>query len=229
MTSALRSVGHASTLQKQCIEVGVTKSSEIRFAGARAEELLHVIVADLAVESELPLGFVALGDLLGEVADDVLPQLSPPLAGALGAALLRTSPREGLDAYAVGRGLTEALHQLSLAGPLLLALDDLQWLDAPSARALAFAVRRLGKGTGIVATLRLDAGDPVELRLGLEGRLSEIEVKALPVGAVHDVLRQGGLTVSRRDSRQIHTASGGNPFYALELARSGAAPGRTSC
>ena len=206
-------------------EPGIGKTTLWEAAIERGHDLGATVLTARAVESELPLGFVALGDLLGEVADDVLPQLPSPLAGALGAALLRTPPREGLDPYAVGRGLTEALHQLSLHGPLLLALDDLQWLDAPSARALAFAVRRLGKGTAIVATLRLDASDPVELRLGLEGRLSEIEVRALPIGAVHDVLRQGGLIVSQRDSRQIHTASGGNPFYALELARSGAAPG----
>ncbi len=161
-------------------EPGIGKTTLWGAAIERGHDLGATVLTARAVESELPLGFAALGDLLGEVADDVLPQLSAPLAGALGAALLRTPPREGLDPYAVGRGLTEALHQLSRYGPLLLALDDLQWLDAPSARALAFAVRRLGKGTGIVATLRLDASDPVELRLGLGGRLSEIEVKACP-------------------------------------------------
>lgn len=172
-------------------EPGIGKTTLWGVAIERGHELGATVLTARAVESELPLGFAALGDLLGEVADDVLPQLSAPLAGALGAALLRTPPREGLNPHAVGRGLTEALQQLSLAGPLVLALDDLQWLDAPSARALAFAVRRLGKGTGVVATLRVAASDPVELRLGLGGRLSEIEVKALPVGAVHDVLREG--------------------------------------
>ncbi len=206
-------------------EPGIGKTTLWGAAIERSHDLGATVLTARAVESELPLGFAALGDLLGEVADDVLPELSTPLAGALGAALLRTPPREGLNPHAVGRGLTEALQQLSLAGPLVLALDDLQWLDAPSARALAFAVRRLGQGTGVVATLRVAARDPVELRLGLGGRLSEIEVQALPVGAVHDVLCHGGWTLSRRQSRQIHATSRGNPFYALELARSGAAPG----
>ena len=205
-------------------EPGIGKTTLWGAAIERALDLGATVLTARAVESELPLGFAALGDLLGEFAEDVLPQLSAPLSVALGAALLRTPPLDGLNPLAVGRGLTEALQQLSLAGPLVLALDDLQWLDAPSAKALAFAVRRLGKGTGVVATLRGAASDPLELRLALSGRLSEIEVKAMGVGAVHGVLRQGGSTLSQRESRLIHATSGGNPFYALELARSGAAP-----
>ena len=109
-------------------EPGIGKTTLWEAAIERGHDLGATVLTARAVESELPLGFVALGDLLGEVADDVLPQLSPPLAGALGAALLRTSPREGLDAYAVGRGLTEALHQrrVSLEQRLLGGFDLLR-------------------------------------------------------------------------------------------------------
>ena len=205
-------------------EPGIGKTTLWEAAIEGSHDLGATVLAVRAVESELPLGFAALGDLLGEVADDVLPELPAPLADALGAALLRTSPREGLNTLAVGRGLSEALRHLSLRGPLVLAIDDLQWLDAPSARALAFAVRRLGRGTGVVATLRAAVRDPVDLSLLLGDRLAEVEVAALSVDAVHDVLCHRGATLSHRESRQIHATSGGNPFYALELARSSAGP-----
>jgi DNA-binding CsgD family transcriptional regulator len=107
-------------------------------------------------------------------------------------------------------------------GPLLVAVDDVQWLDAASASVLAFALRRLAatqvailvarRGDGSeAAPLGLDRSFPNERRLRL-GSLS--------VGATHRLLRERlGVSFPRPTLVQLHDTSRGNPFYALELGR----------
>jgi predicted ATPase len=95
------------------------------------------------VGSETPLAFAALIDLLGEAFDQVEGELPPPQRRALAVALLRAEaadspPEPGAIAVAV----REALRRLAARGPLLVAVDDVQWLDAASASALAFAAPR---------------------------------------------------------------------------------------
>ena len=51
------------------------------------------------------------------------------------------------------------IRHLSTSGPVVIAIDDLQWLDLPSAAALEFALRRLGsEPVGLLASVRIQAG-----------------------------------------------------------------------
>ena len=106
---------------------------------------------------------------------------------------------------------------------LVLAIDDLQWLDASSASALGFALRRLPEAYLVLLwTRRL--GEPeqstaVEDALDAD-RIERLRVGPLSIGATHQVVRSlhtGG--VPRPTLLRLHEVSGGNPFYALELAR----------
>ncbi|MGI8901785.1 MAG: AAA family ATPase [Nocardioides sp.] len=205
--------------------IGKTTLWEAAVASSRTANF-RVLVAR-PVQAELALGFSALADLLDDVADDVLPRLPDPLARALASALLRTDPEPGLDPHAVGRGLVEAIRVLETRGPVVLAVDDIQWLDAPSTRAITFAARRLEGSTGLLATWRRaeDDEDPLDLQRGLGDRLTTLDVGPLSADASHDVLRRAGSHLPQRVLQRLHTESGGNPFYALELARSAATPG----
>ena len=113
------------------------------------------------------------------------------------------------------------LRSLAQDGPIVLAVDDLQWLDVGSARALRFALRRLdAEPVGVLATLRGDAGDP----LGAAGLLPPGRCAALDLGPLGlEALRRalGGTfgAISRPSLHRIHAISGGNPLYAIELAR----------
>ena len=66
-----------------------------------------------------------------------------PASGARGRAARRQPGRFGPDQRVIALGVREAIRTLSTSSPLVLALDDAQWLDPSSARALAFALRRL--------------------------------------------------------------------------------------
>ena len=64
-------------------------------------------------------------------------------------------------------------------GPVLVAIDDVQWLDPASQRILSFAARRLGDApVGILTTQRGDTGDPLDLRHALDQRFAEIRARA---------------------------------------------------
>src|SRR5207244_8669905 len=107
--------------------------------------------------------------------------------------------------------------------PVFVAIDDLQWLDASSADALAFALRRLGESQVLLLLARrlIDGAEPsgIEQALGSE-RVQRLHVGPLSVGALHRFLRDRlGRTFARQTLLRIHERLGGNPFFALEVAR----------
>src|ERR1700693_981928 len=94
--------------------------------------------------SDAALSHVALTDLLRSVPADAFRALPAPQRRSIEVATLRREAGGAeLDPRAVGTALTALLADLSDAAPLLAAVDDGQWLDPPSANALAFALHRL--------------------------------------------------------------------------------------
>ena len=111
-----------------------------------------------AASAERTLAFSALHDLFGDVGGDVLETLEGPMRRAVEVMLLRApsvSPppagqpeanRPRQQQRALARGILSILRILSDSAPLMLAVDDAQWLDQPSARVLEFCFRRLERG-----------------------------------------------------------------------------------
>ncbi|HEY7017098.1 MAG TPA: AAA family ATPase [Gaiellaceae bacterium] len=170
-------------------------------------------------EAEAGFSFLALTDLLGEVTADVLPELPPIQRRALEAALLLGESEVRADPRAVAAGFLGALRLLARERSLFLAVDDVQWLDAASLSALRYAVARLDRER--VATVLAVRGDlPEWLRRAVrEERLRTIRVGGLSLGATHELLRNRlGATFARPVLIKLWETSGGNPFFALELA-----------
>ena len=92
------------------------------------------------------------------MAAPVLAGLPPPQRQALQVVMLQSGPGEAVDERTVGTALWSVLAALAQSGPVLIALDDLPYLDAASAGALRFALRRLGRPSRVrlVATARGD-------------------------------------------------------------------------
>ena len=182
------------------------------------------ILASRPTEAERSLGHVGLGDLFDDVLDDVLPALSAPRRHALEIALLREEAAgDRVDPRALGTAIRTSLQLLSEDKPLLVAIDDVQWFDSSSAHALAFALRRLtAERIGLLLARRLDSAaqpSPLEQILG-PASVRQLAVGPLSLGALHRVLRDRfGTSFARQTLVRIHETSGGNPFFALELAR----------
>jgi DNA-binding SARP family transcriptional activator/DNA-binding CsgD family transcriptional regulator len=172
------------------------------------------------VQSEMPLAFASLADLLEPVMEAMLPDLPPPQRRALEVALLRAEPHASPpDQRAVSVALLTCLRAMAIRGPVLLAVDDLQWLDGPSARALEFGLRRLiDERVGLLATVRSDDEDRFFPSGSDRVRLS---VGPLSLGAVRNLVQSKvPRTWPRAVLVRIHEAADGNPFFALEIARS---------
>jgi DNA-binding NarL/FixJ family response regulator len=201
---------------------GIGKTALWRAAVASASRDRRVLVCR-AVEAETGYAFAGLGDLLGPFVDEAAGSMAEPLARALDAALLRgggtaATPR------AVGMATAAALTRLAEVGPLLVAVDDAQWLDGPTADALRFAVRRLADASvGIVVTRRaVDRGAmPAPFGLdGLDPPPVRLEVAPMNVRQLHRLLTDAlDEAPTRPELVRIAELSGGNPLYALELAR----------
>ena len=111
------------------------------------------------------------------------------------------------------------MRRLAVGNRLLLAIDDVQWLDAPSLAMLRFALPRLeAEPVAVILAARDEA--PLWLRRGVpEARLLTIELGPLSVGALNELLRtRVGVVLPRPTLLRIWETSGGNPFFALELA-----------
>jgi DNA-binding CsgD family transcriptional regulator len=203
--------------------IGKTRLWQAGLDAARAKGL--TILAARPAGAEAQLSFVALGDLLEGVLEDALPELPPVQRRALEAALLLSdADAPAPEPRAVGLATLGVLRRLAGDGPVLVAVDDLQWADPPTVAALDFAVRRLrAEPVGLLFAIRSESCErllpALERSLG-DDRLTHVPVGPLSLGAVYHLLRgRLGLTLSRPLLRQLHETSGGNPFYALELGR----------
>jgi DNA-binding CsgD family transcriptional regulator len=206
-------------------DAGIGKTTLWKEGLAAARDRSYRVLACQPVESEAQFSFAALGDLLGGVLEEAEVSLAAPQARALDIALLRVEP-EGVppDGHAISLAILEIIRSLARQGPVVLGFDDIQWLDAPTARVLEFALRRLEtEPVGIITTAR--SGDDHRVPFGLdrswpEGGLRRMTVGSLSVEALWDVVRaELGEVFSRPTLVRLHQMSGGNPFFALEIAR----------
>ncbi|MGZ4335448.1 MAG: AAA family ATPase, partial [Gaiellaceae bacterium] len=172
---------------------------------------------------EASLSFAGLGDLFATVDDATLDRLPAPQRRALAAALLRDDPIAGrIDPRALATATAAVLRELAGAEPILVAVDDAQWLDDATADALRFALRRATDlGLAVLCSVRTDAGrsDTFETVLP-DDRRSELRLAPLTVAAMHGVIRARiGRSLPRPTVVKIVERTGGNAFYALEIAR----------
>ena len=122
---------------------GIGKTAIWRALLENAREDGYLVLASTASSAEARLTFVGLADLLGPVADDALVHLPTPQARALEVALLRAEAEDPSEPHAVAAGVLSALRGLAARQPVLVAIDDIQWLDGASEEAITFAARRL--------------------------------------------------------------------------------------
>jgi DNA-binding CsgD family transcriptional regulator len=205
-------------------EVGIGKTALWRHGLEAAAGRSYRVLSCRPIDTEAQLAYTALGDLLVEVPDAILGELPGPQRHALEVALLRAEPEERQSLpRAVALGLLGVLRALAQGGPTLVAVDDVQWLDQPSRSALAFVARRLtDERVGLLVARRLEGepGVPLDLDRALPaGRLHRLEVGSLAVAELDRLLAARLPTpLPRRTLLRLHRVSGGNPFFAQEIA-----------
>ena len=199
-----------------CGEAGIGKTRLWEEAVRRAESAGLRVLSARPVEAESKLAFSGLSDLFEDVPAEALDGLPAPQRRALAIALLRADPGDAEpDPRAVAAAVRTAVVHL---GPrTIVAIDDLHWLDASSASALAFALRR--EPVRLIASRRPGARLAGGLDEALAGATT-IELGTLGRDAIHELLLQGlGRSLPRPLLVRVSETTGGNPLYALEVAR----------
>lgn len=202
--------------------IGKTTLWEAGLDAARAQGFR--VLATRASEAEARMSHLGLMDLLDGVDEAELAGLPAPQRYALEVALLRTEPTGPPSESAIALGLLNALRSLARS-PMLVAVDDVPWLDRPTADALAFAARRLGgDGPRFLLARRPARPSALERAFGEDG-VRRLDVGPLSYGAIRRLLATRlGLVVPRHRLRRLVDTTLGNPLFALEVGRALADP-----
>jgi DNA-binding CsgD family transcriptional regulator len=205
-------------------EPGIGKTTVWRAGVAAAQARGFEVLACRPAPAEVRLSYAGLADLLTGVDAAAVAPLPDPQRRALDVALLReVGDQSAPDPRPVAAGLLSILDGLAARGPVLVAIDDLQWLDEATRRVVEFAVRRCTGGIGVLVARRPDGQTPhiAGLRPRNPDRARVLPIGPLSLGALHHVVaRRTGQALPRPALVRLAQASGGNPLFALELARS---------
>ncbi|MFZ2012323.1 MAG: AAA family ATPase [Nocardioides sp.] len=216
---------------------GIGKTTVLLGLLDRAREQGYAVAVCRPSPSEMDLSYAGLVSLLSGLDPATLESLPAPQARALRTILRLEEGADPVDRLSLSLATVAAVRSDAASRPLFLAVDDIQWLDLPSARMVAFLVRRLvGSDVRLVLVRTLDAVGPAA-----GGRTtgepwvdwaSEL-ARAMPDGR-HQTLRLGPLGPSdlARILRRvlgwapawprvlrIAELSQGNPLHAIELTR----------
>ena len=205
-------------------EAGIGKTTLWSAVADQARERGFHVLSTRPAAAESVLAYTALADLLDEAGPRAWAELPTPQLLAVDQVLLRANEDAVTDQRAVAAAFLSVVERLADERPVLLAIDDLQCLDPSSRHVIAFVVRRLSGRTGLLASHRTEPGDGAGLgwlQLPRPEAVSRIRLRPLNIqdlhAAVSSRLRR---PFSRPTISRIHQVSGGNPFYAIELARS---------
>ena len=201
---------------------GIGKTTVWEALVRRAREAGFRVLVARPANAEAELSFAALGDALAEIPAEAWDALTPPQRRALDVALLREDQVGPAPARQAVPGATLAiLRRLAQDGGVLLAIDDVQWLDPESLAAFEFALRRLGdeRVRLIVSVRAREESESLVRRLPRE-RLERLELGPVSLAVLHRILADRlGRVFPRPVLVRIAQASGGNALYALEIAR----------
>jgi DNA-binding CsgD family transcriptional regulator len=201
-------------------EPGVGKTALIDNTVDEAQERGYSVLVAKPTVAESTLSFVGLSDLLRDVRDAFADLPSPQRRALEVALLLEDSVEAAADPAAIGHALLGTLRTVAGEHPVIVAVDDLQWLDEPSTAALTFALRRVeNERIGLIATIRRDpATTPSELDVRM--RSERFVLGPISLGALYALLRDRlELSIPRALLIRVHDACGGNPLFALEIGR----------
>ena len=204
---------------------GIGKTTLWQAGITRARERGFTVRATAPGQPDTDLAFAGLGDLLQGLPDQVVSGLPEPQRRALALALLIDGDTDAApDTRALPRAVVTVLRGLAVRAPLLVAIDDEQWLDPPTARVLAFALPRVRDAPVGVLIARRPATDgalwPALVDDHRDDAVQRISVEPLGAPAIGGLLTARlGHRLARPVRQRVYAVSGGNPLYALAIAR----------
>jgi hypothetical protein len=206
-------------------DAGVGKTTLWLAGLEQARERGYRVLCARASEAESVMSYGTVADLLGDVDGEVLAGLPGVQRLAADRVLLQdTGGGPATDQRVVAATMVSVVEHLSEGAPVVIGIDDLQWLDKSSQAAVGFVARRLRGRAGLLVTERIqsDRGSVASwLQLGTPDGIDQVRIRPLSIRGLHRLISARlGRAFPRPTMMWIAEVSGGNPFYALEMARS---------
>jgi ATP/maltotriose-dependent transcriptional regulator MalT len=188
---------------------GIGKSALCAWAAAHAGDMRVLRV--YGVESEVDVPFAGLSELCAGETSRIC-ELPTPQARALEAALARRDAPPG-DRFAIGVAILSLLAAIAEHGPVLVIVDDAQWVDAASADALLFAARRL-RSEGVAMLVATRPGTRFDSE---SAGLPRIALRGLDVAAARALLAAAHGNLPVDVAQRLAERTGGNPLALREV------------
>ena len=177
--------------------------------------------------AEVSYAYSAVADLVSGVEDATVAALPELQRIALQRAQLGVvvAGAPATDQRMVANAFLSVIERMSAQAPLLLAIDDGQWLDASSRAVIGYTARRLTGRTGLLVTFRTGESVSANAQSWLDfcrpETITRLRMRPLTLGGLHVLIAARlGHTPPRPAIVRIYEISGGNSFFALELADS---------
>jgi hypothetical protein len=205
-------------------EAGIGKTTLWLDSLERAHQCGFRVLTARAGQLETALAYTTVGDLLSEVAAPHMASIPDMQLQALNRVLMREDD-DGPETNQrmIATAFQSVVEALAVDTPTLIAVDDVQWLDSSSRSVLAYAVHRVKSRVGVLLTERHEHDHATAmswLRPAATGEAMRLRVSPLSSKELHALIEQKlGRSFPRPTMARIATISGGNPLYALELAR----------
>jgi DNA-binding CsgD family transcriptional regulator len=205
-------------------ESGIGKSALWQEGAGLAAARGYLVMSCIPDRCETGLSLSGLACLLSAIPPRVLAGLPGPQRAALEAVLLtQTLPRSRATFRAICMAAVSTVAALSAERPVLIAVDDVQWLDTPTAKVLGFVFRRLGRQP-VTALICSREEEPDDLPLGLDRvvenrRRLRIWLGPLDENALYYAVRaHSGVALPKPGLSLVYEACGGNPRVAIQIA-----------
>lgn len=203
-------------------QAGIGKTTLCRGLAENLAASGFTILTTTGAAAEASLAWAGLADVLAGIDEAALSELSSLHRQTLQAVESGLAGSGG-DERLVAAAFRAALEELSRRRPVLIVIDDAQWLDQSSRLVLGFAVRRLTGPVAMLVSLRTGdpgAADSSWLRPSDPHALNRLTLEPLSADAIDEIVSARlGRVPPQPMLQRIRELSGGNPFYALELLR----------
>jgi len=197
-------------------EAGIGKSSLLDYAASQASGFLVLRGQGVVTESEI--SYAVLGDLVAPLVQH-LPCLVPVQRAALEGALGLGIPT-GSEAFVVSVAVLNLLSAVAGEHPLLILVDDCQWVDRSSLMCLAFVARRLAADPIAAIFAERSWSASVSSPLALAG-FPSIKIDRLSLDQARQLALLAAPEISGPETDEILVRAKGNPLATIELAKVG--------